>query len=122
MVAIVTEKFRLHNAAQFKESFSEASASTYYMLIGKPTAFDSDTSGGTDTSPPTPNDDVSSEFHVWDSAIGAKKISSGDVSNVVSKKKTGLMVQFMICMSMILARPILANPAHQICMTQHFSL
>ena len=86
MVAIVTEKFRLHNAAQFKESFSEASASTYYMLIGKPTAFDSDTSGGTDTSPPTPNDDVSSEFHVWDSAIGAKKISSGDVSNVVSRR------------------------------------
>ena len=86
MVAIVTEKFRLHNAAQFKESFSEASASTYYMLIGKPTAFDSDTSGGTDTSPPTPNDDVSSEFHVWDSAIGAKKISSGDVSNVVPRR------------------------------------
>ena len=73
MVAIVTEKFRIHNANQFKESFSEAAASTYYMLIGKPTAFDSDTSGGSDTSPPTPVDDVGSEFYVWDSSIGAKK-------------------------------------------------
>ena len=86
MVAIVTDKFRIHNASQFKESFSEASASTYYMLIGKPTAYDSDTSGGTDTSPPTPNDDVGSEFYIWDSAIGAKKISSTDVSNVVSRR------------------------------------
>ena len=86
MVAIVTEKFRIHNANQFKESFSEAAASTYYMLIGKPTAFDSDTSGGSDTSPPTPVDDVGSEFYVWDSSIGAKKISSTDVSNVIARR------------------------------------
>ena len=35
MTAIITEKFRLHNATQFFESFSEAAANKYYMLIGK---------------------------------------------------------------------------------------
>ena len=39
MSAIVTEKFRLHNATQFFESFSEAAANKYYMLIGKATPF-----------------------------------------------------------------------------------
>ena len=32
MSAIITEKFRHHNASQFVESFTEASASTYYLL------------------------------------------------------------------------------------------
>ena len=35
MAAIITEKFRLHNAEQFKESFTEASASNYYLFVGK---------------------------------------------------------------------------------------
>ena len=39
MVAIITEKFKLHNAEQFTESFSESSASTYYMFIGNVYAF-----------------------------------------------------------------------------------
>ena len=39
MTAIITEKFRLHNATQFQESFSEAAPNVYYMLIGKATGF-----------------------------------------------------------------------------------
>ena len=35
MSAIITEKFRLHNASQFVESFTEVSASTYYLFLGK---------------------------------------------------------------------------------------
>ena len=42
MSAIVTEKFRMHNAKQFKESFNETGASgseqldsNYYLFIGK---------------------------------------------------------------------------------------
>ena len=35
MTAIITEKFRQHNATQFFESFSEASATVYYLMIGK---------------------------------------------------------------------------------------
>ena len=45
MVAIITEKFKLHNASQFVESFTEAAASTYYLFIGKPTAFSSTNDG-----------------------------------------------------------------------------
>jgi len=79
MAAIITEKFRQHNAEQFFESFSETSASTYYLFIGKSSPFSVSTSGGDDNSPPTPNDDVVLEQHKWDSMLAAKLISSSDV-------------------------------------------
>ena len=39
MTAIITEKFKLHNATQFYESFAEAAKTVYYMLLGKATPF-----------------------------------------------------------------------------------
>ena len=45
MAAIITEKFRQINAAQFEESFSETNEN-YYMFVGKSTPFTSGTSGG----------------------------------------------------------------------------
>ena len=86
MTAIITEKFRLHNAEQFFESFSEAAPHVYYMLIGKATPFTSATSGGTDASPPTPADDVSNEFYVWDQTIAGKNISSSDVTHALARR------------------------------------
>ena len=86
MAAIITENFRLHNAEQFYESFSEASASAYYLFIGKPTPYSSTTSGGTDSSPPTPADDVTTEFYSWDSMIAAKKIASTDITYAVPRR------------------------------------
>jgi hypothetical protein len=86
MTAIITEKFRLHNAEQFYESFSEAVPHVYYMLIGKATPFTSATSGGTDALPPTPADDVSSEFHIWDQTIAGKNISSSDVTYAIPRR------------------------------------
>ena len=88
MVAIITEKFKLHNAEQFTESFSESSASTYYMFIGKSTEFsgDRDGTGATDTTPPTPLDSVSDEFYFFDQMIAAKKIASSDVINCVPRR------------------------------------
>ena len=80
MSAIITEKFRQHNATQFHESFSESSGNAYYLTIGKSSPFTSATSGGSDDSPPTPVDDVTSEFYTWDSAIASKKIASLSVS------------------------------------------
>ena len=44
MAAIITEKFRQHNAEQFLESFSETAASNYYLFIGKATPFTTTTS------------------------------------------------------------------------------
>jgi len=86
MAAIITEKFRKHNADQFFESFSEAAASTYYLFIGKSSPFTNSTSGGDDNSPPSPKDDVSSEFYKWDSMLAAKLISSSDVSFVIPRR------------------------------------
>ena len=74
MAAIITEKFRLHNASQFVESFTEASANVYYLFLGKSSPFSSATSGGSDSSPPTPADAVGqTEYYSWDSMLGAKK-------------------------------------------------
>jgi len=86
MTAIITEKFRQHNATQFFESFSEASATVYYLMIGKSMPFTSGTSGGSDDSPPTPADDISSEFYTWDSAIAAKKITTSNISKVIPRR------------------------------------
>ena len=86
MTAIITEKFKQHNATQFYESFSEASATAYYMLFGKATPFTAATSGGTDDIPPTPADDVSSEFYVWDQTTAGKNIASGDVSYAIPRR------------------------------------
>ena len=86
MAAIITENFRQHNADQFIESFSEAAASTYYLFIGKSTPFTNSTSGGDDNSPPTPKDDVTTEFYKWDSMLAAKLISSSDVAYVIPRR------------------------------------
>ena len=85
MTAIITEKFRLHNASQFVESFSEASKSTYYLFIGKATPFTTGTSGGSDTTPPTPADAVSNEFYRYDSMLAAKLITTSDISNALPR-------------------------------------
>ena len=86
MTAIITEKFRLHNATQFFESFSEASNSVYYMLLGKATPFTSATSGGTDASPPAPADDVTSEFYTWDQTLIGKNIASTDITYALPRR------------------------------------
>ena len=86
MSAIITEKFRQHNAGNFFESFSESSANVYYLMIGKATPFTSGTTGGTDSSPPTPADDVSTEFYTWDSTVALKNITSSDVSYALPRR------------------------------------
>ena len=93
MAAIITNKFRINNANQFYESFSETAAETYYLFIGRAHAWASDVDAqgntiaeGTAASPPTPNDDISSEFHAWDDMLGAKLISSSDVSYCVPRR------------------------------------
>ncbi|SVD61826.1 uncharacterized protein METZ01_LOCUS414680, partial [marine metagenome] len=86
MTAIITEKFRQHNAGQFYESFSETSANTYYLFIGKATSFTTGTTGGSDTAPPTPSDGPSQEFYIWDDMIAAKAISSSYISYAIPRR------------------------------------
>ena len=93
MPAIVTNKFRIHNAEQFKESFSEASPNVYYMMLGRPQAYATSTRGdsrteneGSDAAPITPADDIVTEFYQFDEAIAAKKLGSSDTSYVVPRR------------------------------------
>jgi len=86
MAAIITEKFRLHNAAQFEESFTESSNNVYYLFIGKSTPYTSGTSGGSDSSPPTPVDGPTDEYYAWDDMIAAKNIASTSVQRVLPRR------------------------------------
>jgi hypothetical protein len=87
MPAIITNKFRVHNAEQFNESFGEA-GDTYYLGIGRPQPFVDNQAfnDGTDAAPPTPNDDIGSELYAYDDMLSAKKISSSDVSIVIPRR------------------------------------
>ena len=84
---IITNKFRVHNAEQFKESFGEV-ADTYYLGINRPQAFVDNQAfnDGTDTNPPTPNDDIGSEFYNYDDMLSAKKVASTDVTIAIPRR------------------------------------
>ena len=86
MSAIITEKFRQHNANQFHESFTETSGNTYYLFLGKATPFTSGTTTGSDSSPPTPQDGEQDETRAWDSMLAAKKIASTDITFAIPRR------------------------------------
>jgi hypothetical protein len=93
MPAIITNKFRINNAEQFSESFSEAAPEVYYLGIGRPQAFATQTRGdlrtenqGTDSAAITPADSVIEEFNTFDDLLAVKKITSADVSFVIPRR------------------------------------
>ena len=93
MAAIITNKFRIHNQEQFVESFSESSANVYYLGIGRPQAFTTQTRGdsrteyqGSDTAPPTPIDSNYEEFNTFNELLAAKKVTSTDASIVIPRR------------------------------------
>ena len=93
MPAIITNKFRVHNSEQFRESFSEAAPNTYYLSIGRPQAFATSTRGdarteneGTDSSPITPTDTENTQNFTYDDMLAAKKIDSSNVSIVIPRR------------------------------------
>ena len=78
MAAIITEKFRVHNAKQFREDFGE-SASSSYIFIGRSHAWP------TETSPPTPVNGTSEEVDAFSDMIALKKVASADVSHGLTR-------------------------------------
>ena len=95
MPALVTNKFRIHNAKQFVEAFDEVSFSSggavtdssgllnsnMYLFIGKVTSWDDD------STPPAPTDAVANtHYENWRDMIAAKKITSSDVSHCIPRK------------------------------------
>lgn len=80
MPAIATSKFRIHNAEQFLEAFSEASNTIMYLYLGGTTAFTND------LAPPTPVNTIANvEFVPWRDAIAAKRVQSSDVTHAVPR-------------------------------------
>ena len=86
MAAIVTNKFRLNNAEQFYESFSEASTS-FYLFVGRPQPWTSTTpfGGGTDSAPPTPLDNVDDEYMYFRDMQAAKRIAAADIQYAIPR-------------------------------------
>ena len=80
MAAIITSKFRIHNAQSFKEGFSEAAATNMYLGIGRPQAWTND------NSPDTPKDTVAEEYYYWDDMLALKRVQSSDVSHAVPRR------------------------------------
>jgi hypothetical protein len=80
MAAIITSKFRIHNAQSFQEGFSEAAATNIYLGIGRPQAWTDD------NSPDTPKDTVSGEFYRWDDMIALKRVQSSDVTLAIPRR------------------------------------
>ena len=82
MPGIITHKFRLNNAQQFFESFTESAAinSRYYMFLGRSHPWP------TDVSPPTPTDTVlNTDYGAWRNMIAAKRVTASDLSFVVPR-------------------------------------
>ena len=86
MSAIITEKFRQHNANQFFESFTETALNKYYLFLGKATPFTSSTTGGSDGIPPIPGDSPQEEFRAWDAMLAAKNITSTDITFALPRR------------------------------------
>ena len=113
MPALVTNKFRIHNAKQFVESIAESSAvggtsvtstaagsttaldTNYYLFIGRTTdwsttkTYHGSTEGGgtaTDVAPPTPTDTLqNTEYLHWRDMLSAKKVTSSDVTHLMPR-------------------------------------
>ena len=107
MLAIITNKFRIHNAKSFIEGFSELDGiedpnepcissirqkTNVYLFIGKHTPWNSsDTISGSgeltnDMNPPIPPDTVQNiDFELWRNMIAAKKVNPSDVKHVIPR-------------------------------------
>jgi len=80
MASLVTSKFRVHNAQQFAEAFSETSNTVMYLFIGKNTTFPND------NSPPTPvNSTANIEYTPWRDMYAAKRITTSDVTHAIER-------------------------------------
>lgn len=112
MLAIITNKFRIHNAKSFIEGFSELDGiedpndpcvstlrqrTNIYLFIGKHTPWTpvDKISGANDLTndmnPPIPSDTVQNiDFELWRNMIAAKKVNPSDVKHVIPRHDWGL--------------------------------
>ncbi len=106
MPALISEQFRVHNAQQFEEAFSEADPTQMYFFMGRPQNWDTAAVAGAtsyvgqtagsqhsgsylatpdENNPPTPIDSFNYEKETFDDMISLKRIQSSDVRLVVPR-------------------------------------
>jgi hypothetical protein len=79
MAAIITEKFRLHNAKQFVEDMTEGTSKAY-MFVGRGHSWTDD------STPPTPVDNPNDEYDAYRNMIALKAITSSDISHAIVRR------------------------------------
>ena len=79
MAAIITQKFRVHNAKQFKQDISTDTDSETYIFIGRSYPW------ADDTAPPTPNNGIGEEIDAWNDMIALKKVGTADTSHAIKR-------------------------------------
>jgi len=106
MPALISEQFRIHNAKQFEEAFSEAAPTNMYFFIGRPQTWNTATVSGVtsyagqvagsqhstsytaspdENNPPTPVDNFNYEKEIFDDMISLKKVNSSGVRLVINR-------------------------------------
>src|SRR5210317_1785983 len=92
MAAIITNKFRIHNAEKFSTALT-GSSNVFYLGIGRPQSFTTSTrpdsrtvNEGSDASPLTPVDSIQEEFYTFDDLLAAKKVATTDISYVIPRR------------------------------------
>lgn len=83
MAAIITSKFRLENATNFKKVFASLTDSVY-LAIGKSDNWNS-MLGGPETAAPTPVDTLVERNDFWQNAIALKKVDSSLVTHIIPR-------------------------------------
>ena len=80
MPAIVSSKFRVHNAEQFREAFSETSNTIMYFFLGRNQTW------ADENNPPTPiNSTANVEFTPWREMIALKRVLASDVTHAIPR-------------------------------------
>ncbi len=80
MPSLVTKRFRVHNAEQFHEAFSETASSKMYFFISRVTPWSNE------SSPPTPTENVEDvSYNAWKRMIAAKRIQTADTTFAVPR-------------------------------------
>ena len=80
MPSVITRSFRIHNAKQFKEAFTEPSPTRLFSFIARITPWDNE------SVPPTPVDRIQDiDYCIWRGMTAAKKITDSDVTYAIPR-------------------------------------
>jgi len=80
MPAVISNKFRIHNAAQFKEALDEPANTIMYFFLGGVSEY------ANPTNPPSPGSATANiDYYPWRDMFAVKRIQASDVSHVVPR-------------------------------------